>query len=363
MLTTLFLAATFTCSPELSDHTEALQAAIDSNPELAVEGHCFIKGVPGLVLPSDRTLLLEGATLEQLPNVGGSGWLGRNRILSTLPGSSNIHIKGGTLIGSHVEVAGLQFQIGLHINSSSNVTVEGTTFLKNYFDGITIGGNPPGSTKVRIKGITVSGSRRNAISITSGSDIWISSSTLQNTTCNPDWKTQQPYNPLTACGDRKASNYYNNMPLCAIDFEPNAGEEVSNVVVLGNLFKDNQKCGVFLQSNYRTGGQVLLYGNRCEGNGTWCIAANQVSNVVVAQNTATGGSLGYSFGAGLRELVFVGNTVEGNTGNALNLAGVWNPYVAQFNGNGRPTAILSIPTPWLGAGTTMNGVAGAVTLR
>lgn len=343
--------------------TAAIQSAVDTDSSVTLQGACVVSGVPGVVLPSNRDIYMLGATVTQTANVGGTGTAGRNRVFRTAVGASNIHLHDGTVVGSHVAVAGIQFQIGFHIDSATNVSVEGTTFLNHYFDAITIGGNNPGSGNVYIRNVTISNSRRNAISITSGYNIRITGSTLKETTCFVDWKSQLPYNPMTACGNRVATNFENNMPLCAIDFEPNVGEVISDVVIMDNLFKDNQKCGIFLQSNTRSGGDTLIYNNRCEGNGTWCVAGNQVENVIVARNESTGGTLGYSFGSGLRGLVFFDNSVAGNTGNAANLAGVTDVFVDQFRGNGKPISIIAVGTPWLGAGTTMGGVAGQVTLR
>jgi hypothetical protein len=148
------------------------------------------------------------------------------------------------------------------------------------------------------------------------------------------------------------------MPMCGVDFEPNVGDTVGDVRMTDSLVRGNQKCGVFLQSGLGAAGQRFTFlDNVFDGNGTIGLVMNQDQKLIAAYNKVTGGTIGYSIGAGARDATVLDNETSGNTGNAMNLAGVWNPTLLRNTLGGRPLAIIAIPNP------AMNGVAGDVVMR
>jgi hypothetical protein len=128
---------------------------------------------------------------------------------------------------------------------------------------------------------------------------------------------------------------------------------------MDSTIRNNQKCGTFLQSGLGGAGAraVFLY-NRYEGNGTIGLILNQLSSVTAVGNYVQGGTVGYSMGAGVRDVVFTENEVVGNSGNAVNFAGAMNPFAARNKVNGKPVAYIAITSP-----VVMNGIAGDVAIK
>jgi len=346
MLTLSFLlAATVSCAG--TNDTAAIQSAVDAERLVVLVGDCRVQGNPGVRVGSDRALDLRQATIYQTENVGGSGTAGRNRVFETIPGASNVVFFGGRIVGSRNYVGGLQWSIGIMVDSAHDVLIDGTAIESFYTDGIRIGGNPPGSSGVTIRNARVSNSKRNAISITSGSHLRIYDSIFETSNCLSDA-------PNGVC-----SSYDLNMPMAGMDLEPNSGEVINDLVVIGCQFRGNQKAGVFLQANTSSPGEgYLFYRNTIAGNGAHGWIANQVNSVYAIANSVDGGTIGYSMGAGVRRVVFVDNVVSNTSSNGINFAGVWDPLVAWNTVNGEPVAYISIASP-----VKMNGVDGDVIIK
>lgn len=316
--------------------TAALQSAFDVDAETTIEGACVVSGQPGLHLPSNRLIRAYGATLTQTPNLGGSGVFGRNRLVETVVGASNITWLGGTFIGSRVGVGGLQWSIGFRVDSATNVLIQDATFLDWYTDGVSIGGNPPGSTGVTIRGVRVSNSKRNALSVTCGTYIYIQNSVFENTNCSEG-------------GTVICTAVERNMPRCGVDFEPNGGDLISHVRVTDSIARNNEKCGWFVQSGMGGAGTDYLFDSvRAENNDSPVvevpavtgigIIVNQVSQATVRNCYAAGGDIGFSFGAGVKDLTFTDSEVFGTAGNGVNFANAIGVTVKNITLNGRPVA-------------------------
>lgn len=335
----VLLAGLVTCGGV--DDTATLQSALDAD-SIEVVGACAINGAAGVTIPSDRTLDLRQSTWSLLP-----GCNFRCKALQTAPDASNIRIQGGLLRGSRTPAAGLQWRIGLRIDKAYDVVVEDTAFEDWYTDGIWLGGNAPGFVGVRLRGVRVSNSKRNGLSVTNGDGLTVERSTFETTNCASDA-------PNGVCPPADL-----NMPRCGIDVEPNGGDIVHHFRLIDSLVRLNERCGVFVQSGLGSAGAGYeLLDNTIEANGTIGLIVNQVSDALVKGNKVTGGTIGFSLGAGVRAPVFLSNEVSGNSGNAINFAGVWDPIVARNKANGRPVAYIGITSP-----VVLNGVAGDITIK
>lgn len=106
----------------------ALQAALDATPEGAVLNFppmtFLLDDARGLRVPSNRTLVLDGATFLLSPTLSGDGQA------FLLAGASSVTIRGGTIQGNRdawaesVNIAGIRVT-----GSGSHIRVEGTRFL------------------------------------------------------------------------------------------------------------------------------------------------------------------------------------------------------------------------------------------
>lgn len=326
------------------DDTLAVQEAVDS---LGL-GDCLefpsdyylINPAVGIKLGSNKTLDLGRAVLDIGANVPN-----RARIFETIPGSSNISIYGGTLRGSRVRVAGQQLAywgIGLRIDTSSHVEVDGTRFEDWWYDGLYCGGNLPGSHDVIIRNVHVTGARRNGMSIATGDLITVERSIFELTTCPED----------------------SNMPQCGLDAEPNKNEgSISRLKLRDNIFRNNGKSGVFIQSPHGVANHNFeVTGNQFIDNTNYGLIINTTEGALVAWNHVQGGKDGYSFGAGAKDLVAFGNTALGQTNRGLVLAAVENPCLIENDLLGGKTSIVAIQWPPL-TGPIRNGIFGEVYMR
>jgi hypothetical protein len=187
-------------------------------------------GLAGVLLQSNVTLMMSaGATLELIPTLSG------NSSVVSATGVNNVAIYGGTIVGDFgthlmgtfgqactpdnklvvcsapsqrcVEVdpttqqftipnqdcggslgpcacTGGEFGMGITINGSSNVLVSGVTIKNTWGDGIVIEHQfaipnpPPAPHGISLCGVTVTQARRNGVTVVSGSNVWITDSTI-----------------------------------------------------------------------------------------------------------------------------------------------------------------------------------------
>ncbi len=317
----------------VTNDSPAIQAAIDAasagDTILLPTGKTFlVPGFPGLKVKSHLTISMYGATVKQGPNIGGSGIFGRNRPFENIPGSTEVHYRGGLLIGSRVAVGGQQFSIGIRFDSCIKCSVEDTTFEDWYYDGIYIGGNPPGSLGIRVHNVTVSNSLRNGMSIAAAIGVRITSSTFQNTNCSEG-------------GTRTCTAFELNMPRTGIDFEPNNPLDIiDDVVVMDSTFHNNEGQGIFLQGK-GMGRQYVFINNTFTSNKDIGLVMNQVSDVISAFNYVDGARIGISMGNNLRNVVLFGNEVKNTTSNGINVAGVNGALFSTNKVNGEKVAYIN----------------------
>lgn len=152
-----------------------------------------------LTINSNTTLIIDG-TLKLAPNNF------RSYNILDVEGE-NINIRGkGSIIGDKDEHTGDSGEWGMGINvlGSHHVLIQDLTIMNCWGDCIYIGSE---SKNVIVENCTLYGSRRQGVSITSGSNIRIEGGVIRNIA--------------------------GTSPECAIDVEPNVNETVDDVVIDG----------------------------------------------------------------------------------------------------------------------------------
>lgn len=230
-------------------------------------GNPFTLPDDGIFVPSDTVLDLGRAVLMIEPNSQPA-----YNLIYTMKGS-NIIINGGRLVGdrdSHTygggDFATHEWGCGINIVASTGVTVQNMTIEKMTGDAITVrGGSRINSKDVTVANNTLSGCRRQGISITGCDGGTVSGNVIYNIKGTP--------------------------PEYGIDLEANSGYDARNLKITGNTI-----------SNCK-GGSILCYngsGNTVSGN--TCINGNIVvggraSDLDISRNTMKNSILGVKKGA------------------------------------------------------------------
>jgi len=312
----------------VADDTSAIQAAIDiCRDEDIVQLHhgatYKINPNVGIRMGSFKTLEMTDAVMTQ----GGTNQPAtRARMIYTVPGSNNIKIFGGALIGSRLPHAGLQWGKGIWVDSSMTVEIEGVEISDQYFDGIGIGGNTP-SSFVSIRDCHITNCRRNALTMTNAEHVRVSRTSLMNS---------NGQEPAAGC-----------------DIEANKDERVHDVILQDCIFFENSRTGLHIHKGhglppsdiwvqkctFQNNGlipnavpaQYNFIGNACNG-------LRFVDNIIKSN---TPGQRGAVFGEGTDRFVCFGNDINvGPAGYALVFAGVHSPKVFENNLRGGNLVIL-----------------------
>ncbi len=158
------------------------------------------------------TLRLDpGAVLRATPTAAA------NYAIVEVKGASDVNIVGGTLQGErsdHLANTG-EWGMGLQIDSSQRVTVDGVTAKECWGDGFYVG---TASKNVTLCNVTSDQNRRQGLSITDVDGLVVKNSTFQNTQGTP--------------------------PEYGIDIEPNANESVNDVLITACTFANNAAGGI-----------------------------------------------------------------------------------------------------------------------
>jgi len=315
----------------LTDDTAAIQAAIEvvagtGGTLLVPDGTYMINAIlnnyQGLQLRSNMTFRMSsGAVLKAIPN--GSA----NYSILLLPRVSNVNIIGGTLEGdrsTHTGTGG-ESGMGIFVASSQNVYIEGVTAKECWGDGFYVGGSA-GTTNITLCNVVADHNRRQGLSVVYADGVVVKNSTFKNT--------------------------QGTLPEAGIDIEPNAGETVANMQILGCTFTNNSGGGIQNGLAFRDRGiafvkNVLIDGNVMVGNGFNSAngqtggggveisntAGHRVTNNVMRDNknwglrmrdeadnnTVTGNTITGTQGDGIyldptiTGYTIIGNTVTGNT--------------------------------------------------
>ncbi|WLT31179.1 right-handed parallel beta-helix repeat-containing protein [Geothrix sp. PMB-07] len=196
------------------------------------------RGSSGILVGSNLTLRLgSGAILKAIPNASA------NYEILSVRNANRVTIVGGTLLGdrsAHQGSSG-EWGMGLAINGSDQVVVDGLTIQDCWGDGFYVGLK---STRVTLCNVTADHNRRQGISITSVDGMVVRQSTFKNTTGTPPEK--------------------------GINVEPNDGETANNVTITGCTLTNNAggafQCGTpFVGSAFGT--NLIFDQNLVSGNG------------------------------------------------------------------------------------------------
>ncbi len=262
----------------VTDDTAAIQRAVDAVagtggtvrvPDGTYLVNAMAQNSKGIRLGSNMTLSLSsGAVLKAIPNTSA-----KYAILA-VSYAHHVNILGGTLLGerSAHKGSGGEWGMGLAINNSDHVVVEGVVAKECWGDGFYITDQ---STNVTLCHVTADHNRRQGLSVTSVDGLVVRNSTFKNTT--------------------------GTEPECGIDFEPNDGQTINNALVTGCTLTDNAGSG--FQCGFReifTSPRItnaVFDSNTCKGNGLNPVSGGyrrgiyvdySLGTVIVSNNTIIG---------------------------------------------------------------------------
>lgn len=290
------------CPVGAHDDTADIQAAVNDQAMVFFEpGRTYcLNARTGVRIPSNRIISLADATVGIF-----QGCTVNCKAFETIPGSSNIRVVGGTIVGDLTPATG--FSIGFRGDSVTGLVIEGTTFRQWRYDGIWLGGNGNGTQDARISGVTVEEFGRNGLSIVNGARITVERSLFRN--------ALQP--TLLGAG---------------IDVEPNPGDRVSGLTIV-DCEASSCVVGYYLHAGRGNQGQgFFLINSRALNNAKYGVILNStkhamlfdnhvVATTVPGQPVPIGISIGATGAITADDITVTGNRIEG-TARAMVLAGI-----------------------------------------
>jgi len=225
----------------VTDDTAAIQAAVDAiagsgGTVLVPTGTYLVDANESVRLKSDMTFRMDpAAVLKAIPNDQ------QYYVILLLKDVSHVNVVGGSLVGERSEHlgAGGEWGFGLRTSGASDVAVENVLARDCWGDGFYVGVS---SSSVKLCAVTADNNRRQGLSITSADGVLVRNSVFKNTNGTP--------------------------PESGIDIEPNQGETVNDVQILGSRFLDNASHGILLWggATSSTTAGVVVDGNTFSGN-------------------------------------------------------------------------------------------------
>lgn len=243
----------------------------------------------GLSIPSNTTVeLLPGATILAKPGSTSSYQVVR------MVGVANAHLVGRGHVrgerGSHVGSTGEQGHC-VAILGSSDCSVQGVRIADAWGDGIYLGvSGGTGNTDISIRDVSVSGVRRNGMSITSAVRCAVDRCTFEDTN--------------------------GTAPQAGLDIEPNPGGYATDIKITGCSFLSNVSYGMLLA---HVAGAVIsgvaIDGCLFESNGAGYVVTGEVPNVYLSGSVArSNDEIGFYVHGGhtlMRDVVAYGNGTHG----------------------------------------------------
>ncbi len=265
--------------------TAAIQAAVDALPSGGLlrfpPGTYRIESDKGIALKDDVRLDLGEAVIAGA-NVNGA----RCRIFK-IEGRRNVVISGGTLVGSRS--GSPDWGVGIYASDAQDLLIENVTLKDFYFDGILLTGN------ARLR------ARRRA---------------RRGGPEQPPHRPRRSLGPPGHGGEQHASPAATGSPpRRALNFEPNAGNQVHDVRIRKCTFAGNAGVGLYV---HRAKGDVVkgatIEDSVVENNGHGIVVVS-VESVSIVNNRVSGHPrpatsgvvIGDTAGATVR-----GNHLEGN---------------------------------------------------
>jgi hypothetical protein len=314
----------------VTDDTAALQRAHDaakSGDQVVYEpGVVYgVDGNVGINIAGETDAHLMGATVRLLPR---ASTVPVQRAFSTMPGASDIRIRGGRLIGDMAQIPSGKHRIGVRIDSAIAVSIEETIFEGWKSDGIWVGGNAP-SARVRISRVRVDTFGRNGISVVNAQIVDIM-----------DCRFAHAIGPAEGVAPS---------PGAGVDIEPNANESVHDLSIYHCLAEDCEVGFYIHPGKGLPGRDSAIYGCESRYARRYGIIFNSVEGgaiencriLVPAGVTGQPLPIGISMGGGnasvmATDVAICRNQIEG-AGRGLILAGARDFIVAnnQFAGGTR----------------------------
>ncbi|WP_162088616.1 right-handed parallel beta-helix repeat-containing protein [Chryseobacterium aquaeductus] len=162
------------------DHTEVLQRILNTYQIILLPNETIFINKNGLKIGSNKKLLFQKNT--KIKFLGGTE--GKLSDVLKIYDAKNVEIINPVIIGSRylkTEQTG-QWNGGISVLNSSNVTIINPKITESFGDGITIGSEDGGfSENVIVKGGWIDTARRNGISITSGKNVTVQNILVSNT--------------------------------------------------------------------------------------------------------------------------------------------------------------------------------------
>jgi len=334
-----------------TDDTAAIQAAIEvvagtGGTLLVPDGTYMINAIlnsnKGLILRSNMTLRMSsGAVLKAITN-GSPGYA-----ILYLPRVTNVNIIGGTVEGdrsTHTGTLG-ESGMGISVATSANVFIEGVTAKECWGDGFYVGGT--NCTNITLCNVVADHNRRQGLSVVYADGVMVRNSTFKNT--------------------------QGTLPEAGIDIEPNAGETVANMQILGCTFTNNSGGGIQNGVAISNRGisfirNVIIDGNVMVGNGFNAANGHTGGGGVETSNTAghriTNNVMRDNKNWGLRlrdeadDTIVTGNTITGTTGDGIYLDPTITNYTITGNtitGNTRYGIYQAVGSQGTLSGNTLSG--------
>ena len=212
---------------------------------------------------------------------------------------------GGKLIGDRNEHVGTvgEWGCGIYISGGNNITIDNLTLENFWGDGLTVHRFPRGLEKndrsnmpknVTIVNNIFENNRRQGTSIIGLRGGYISNNVFSNTN--------------------------GTLPSAGLDLETDRHCAIEDVVITGNIFKDNEKQGLLISKRMGHGDEA------------------SIKDVKVTDNFFTDNNIGMQIGQS-SNITVSGNTIRDNNGSGINLVGANNctvisNYVENNEGHG-----------------------------
>jgi parallel beta-helix repeat protein len=241
--------------------TAAFQAAVDALPDsggtvVVPSGIYMIDAKKSVRLHSHTRLLLkDGAEIHVIPN--GAAWYYAIRAW----GVNNVVITGGKIVGDrtrHKSTTG-EWGMGISILGSKNVLVKDVHVSNCWGDGIYVGArNGTRSSYVTVNHVVSANNRRQGMSITPASHVYVVNSTFRDT--------------------------HGHLPQAGLDIEPREEGKTEAVRVENNTFSGNRGNGIELHSHISG---ITITANQLAGNHGFGVLAVSAPYLTIKGNHAT----------------------------------------------------------------------------
>jgi parallel beta-helix repeat protein len=256
----------------------------------------------GVRLGSNMTMHLDSGAILQAKSTSTSDYL-----ILCISGINNVYVQGGTIAGNRNDNAitdSNEAGEGIIITNSQQVVVENVTVQNCWCDGVYVTDD---SEDVTLYGVVADSNRRCGLAIVSASGIVARGCTFKGTT-----------------GMMENGSWANGE---GVDVEPNAGDTVRDIQLLGNTFTQNAAAGLTLgpaTSNMATTFVVncVVDGNTISSNGDaakgmYGICCSSTSGHLILGNTvANNYGIGISLYGQASNILIQGNTVSGTSASA-----------------------------------------------